>query len=291
MGIEGSNPSVSATTPLTICNNGIFWIPWASETAPATKECYEAMRQMVGLIRRERTFYFRRTVPSHLRPALQEILKSAGPVVFRRDAAVSLRGTRASREFWLSLRTSDEEEARRLAIALDAEAETILQIAENRSRSSAASFVGDVDEAVVRHLASVFRTRKLRADETLRRGDRAMTPDEHAALNRRLYADEALARDMVARGDFSEIHFDDDALATLRQAGVYFRFGSAADRRINHAFNDAWLDAITVIRERQAGTVTPTPDVQALPPAEVPPPPPSSALTSVDLHGMWEKSE
>jgi integrase len=291
MGIEGSNPSVSATTPLTICNNGIFLIPWACKTAPATKECYEAMRQMVGLIRRGRTFYFRRTVPSHLRPVLQEILKSAGPVVFRRDAAVSLRGTRASREFWVSLRTSDEEEARRRAIALDAEAETILQIAENCSRPSAASFVSDVDEATVRHLTSVFRTRKLKADEVLRRGDRAMTREEHGALNRRLDEDEAIARDMVARGDFREIHFDDDALVTLRQAGVYFRYGSAADRRINHAFNDAWLDAITVIRERQAGTVTPTPDVQALPPAEVPPPPPSSALTSVDLHGMWEKSE
>ena len=88
MGIEGSNPSVSAIYPLTVCDNGIFWIPWASETAPA------------------RIFYLRRTVPVHIRPVLQEILASAGLTVFRRDAVIILKGTRASREFWAHLRTT-----------------------------------------------------------------------------------------------------------------------------------------------------------------------------------------
>ena len=249
------------------------------------------MRQMVGLIRRGRTFYFRRTVPSHLRPVLQGILKSAGPVVFRSDAVVSLKGTCASREFWVSLRTSDEAEARRRAIAIDAEAEAILQLAENCSRPSTASRVSDIDEATVLHLASVFQTRKLKADEVRRRGDRAMTREEHSDLNRRLVEDEALARDMIARGDFSEIHFDDDALATLRQAGVYIRLDSPADRRINHAFNDAWLNAIQIIKERQAGIVTPTPNVPALPAAEASLAPPMGTLTSTELHRMWQKSE
>jgi len=249
------------------------------------------MRQMVGLIRRGRTFYFRRTIPAHLRPVLQEILTSAGPTVLRRDAVFTLRGTRASREFWVSLRTTDETEARPRAIALDAEAEALLQIAERRARPRADSGVREIDDATVHHLATAFRNRKLRADDALRRGDRAMTREEHGLLNRRLEQDEAVARDMIARGDFSEIHFDPDAMFTLLDAGVHVEYFSAADRRIHHAFNDAWLESIEIIKARQSGNVTPTPDARVCLPIAAPSANRVAALTALDLHDMWRRSE
>jgi hypothetical protein len=66
-GIGGSNPPLSASYPLTHCNNDIFLISWAFERAPATKECYEAVRQMVASVQRQGIFYFRWTIPDALR--------------------------------------------------------------------------------------------------------------------------------------------------------------------------------------------------------------------------------
>lgn len=249
------------------------------------------MRQMVGLIRRGRTFYFRRTIPAHIRPVLQEILTSAGPSVFRRDAVITLRGTRASREFWVSLRTTDEAEARRRAISLEAEAEALLQVAERRARPGADVGVREIDDATVQHLAAVFRSRKLFADDRLRRGHRPMTREEHAALDEKLKHDEALARDMIARGDFSEIHFDADAIFTLLDAGIRIEYFSNADRRIHHALNDAWLETIEIIKGRQAGIVTATPVAPLPAPSDAPSATQFSPVTAEQLHEMWRRSE
>lgn len=53
------------------------------------------------------------------------VLGTAGPGIFDESAPVSLKGSRAGREFWVSLATRDEDEARSRARRLDGEADAL----------------------------------------------------------------------------------------------------------------------------------------------------------------------
>jgi hypothetical protein len=95
------------------------------------------MRQMVGLVQRRGIFYFRRTIPEALRAGMPAVLGTAGPGIFDESAPVSLKGSRAGREFWVSLATRDEDEARSRARRLDGEADALIRVAKRHITLSA----------------------------------------------------------------------------------------------------------------------------------------------------------
>ena len=70
------------------------------------------MRQMVGLVQRPGIFYCRRTIPEALRANMPAVLGTAGPGIFDEEVPVSLKGSRAGREFRVCLGTRDRDEAR-----------------------------------------------------------------------------------------------------------------------------------------------------------------------------------
>ncbi|WP_375373195.1 MULTISPECIES: DUF6538 domain-containing protein [Methylorubrum] len=84
---------------------------------------------MVGLVQRRGIFYFRRTIPEALRAGMPAVLGTARPGIFDESAPVSLKGSRAGWEFWVTLATRDEDEARSRARRLDGEADALRRCA------------------------------------------------------------------------------------------------------------------------------------------------------------------
>ncbi|SFH13977.1 DUF6538 domain-containing protein [Methylobacterium gossipiicola] len=221
------------------------------------------MRQMVGLVQRRGIFYFRRTIPDALRADMPAVLGTAGPEFFDERAPVSLRGSRAGREFWVSLGTRDEDEARDRARRLDGEADALIRLAKRRMILSAKPAVSELDESTIQSLVATFRHRKLAADEARRRGNEPLSREGFDALGREIALREAELRDANARGDCAAAHFDLDAMMTVLDAGLNIAFGSHADRRLNLAFVEAELDVMTIIKDRQSGSTRPTPVLPA----------------------------
>lgn len=295
--IGGSNPPLSASYPLTHCNNGIFLISWASKRAPATKECYEAMRQMVGLVQRRGIFYFRRTIPEALRAAMPAVLGTVGPGIFDESAPVSLKGSRAGREFWVSLATRDEDEARSRARRLDGEADALFRIATCRLTLSAKPKISELDDVAIQGLVETYRHRKLAADEAQRRGTEALSREAFDALGQAIAAREAELRDANARGDCGATHFDIDAMRTVGDAGLNIEFGSPADRRLYIAFVEAEIEVMTIIRDRQSGHTRPTPALPSSDHARSPErnsrsaPGKADAPTPEEILGWWRNDQ
>lgn len=217
------------------------------------------MRQMVGLVQRRGIFYFRRTIPESLRADMPAVLGTAGPGIFDESAAVSLKGSRAGREFWVSLATRDENEARSRARRLDGEADALFRIATCRLTLSAKPKISELDDVTIQGLVETFRHRKLAADEAQRRGTEAISREAFEALGQAIAAREAELRDANARGDCGATHFDIDAMRTVGDAGLNIEFGSSADRRLYIAFVEAEIEVMTIIRDRQSGLTRPTP--------------------------------
>lgn len=220
------------------------------------------MRKMVGLVQRRGIFYFRRTIPEALRADMPAVLGTAGPGIFDEGAPVSLKGSRAGREFWVSLGTRDENEARARARRIDGEADAILCLAERRLTLSAKPTISELDDAVVQRLVETFRHRKLADDEAQRRRPTPLSRAEFEALGERIVAREADLRDANARGDCEAMHFDYDAMMTILDAGLNIAFGSAADRHLRLALVEAELEVMTIIKDRQSGATRPTPPLK-----------------------------
>ncbi|WP_438345920.1 DUF6538 domain-containing protein [Methylorubrum populi] len=217
------------------------------------------MRQMVGLVQRRGIFYFRRTIPEALRAGMPAVLGTAGPGIFDESAPVSLKGSRAGREFWVSLATRDEDEARSRARRLDGEADALIRVAKRHITLSAKPKISELDDTVIQGLVTTFLHRKLAADEARRRGAEPLSREAFDALGQEIAAREAELRDANARGDCAATHFDIDAMMTVLDAGLNIAFGSPADRRLYLAFVEAELEVMTIIRDRQSGATRPTP--------------------------------
>lgn len=217
------------------------------------------MRQMVGLVQRRGIFYFRRTIPEALRAGMPAVLGTAGPGIFDESAPVSLKGSRAGREFWVSLATRDEDEARSRARRLDGEADALIRVAKRHITLSAKPKISELDDTAIQGLVTTFRHRKLAADEARRRGAEPLSREAFDALGQEIAAREAELRDANARGDCAATHFDIDAMMTVLDAGLNIAFGSPADRRLYLAFVEAELEVMTIIRDRQSGATRPTP--------------------------------
>ncbi|MFC6744639.1 DUF6538 domain-containing protein [Methylobacterium persicinum] len=213
------------------------------------------MRQMVGLVQRRGIFYFRRTIPEALRAAMPAVLGTAGPGIFDESASVSLKGSRAGREFWVSLATRDEDEARSRARRLDGEADALFRMATCRLTLSAKPKISELDDVAIQGLVETFRHRKLAADEAQRRGTDALSREAFDALGQAIAVREAELRDANARGDCGATHFDIDAMRTVGDAGLNIEFGSPADRRLYIAFVEAEIEVMTIIRDRQRGSL------------------------------------
>lgn len=222
------------------------------------------MRQMVGLIQRRGIFYFRRTIPEALRADMPAVLGTAGPGIFDEDAPVSLKGSKAGREFWVSLGTRDEDEARRRARHLDGEADTLISLAKRRLLLSSQPLISQLDDETIQKLVAIFRHRQLANDEALRRGAVPLSPEAFNALSQEIAAREAELRDANARGDCAATHFNHDAMMTVIDAGLNIKFGSPADRRLYMAFVEAELEVITILRDRQGGATRPTPALTSI---------------------------
>ena len=220
------------------------------------------MRQMVGLVQRRGIFYFRRTIPDALRADMPAVLGTAGPGIFDESAGVSLKGSRAGREFWVSLGTRDEDVARDRARRLDGEADALVRLAKRRLALSVQPKLSELDDMVIQGLVATFRHRKLAADEARRRGADPLTREGFDALGREIASREAELRDANARGDFTAVHFDLDAMMTVLDAGLNIAFGSPADRRLHLAFVETELEVMTVISDRHRGNTRPTPELQ-----------------------------
>ncbi|MCJ2143868.1 DUF6538 domain-containing protein [Methylobacterium sp. E-066] len=220
------------------------------------------MRQMVGLVQRRGIFYFRRTIPDALRADMPAVLGTAGPGIFDESAGVSLKGSRAGREFWVSLGTRDEDVARDRARRLDGEADALVRLAKRRLALSVQPKLSELDDMVIQGLVATFRHRKLAADEARRRGADPLTREGFDALGQEIASREAELRDANARGDFTAVHFDLDAMMTVLDAGLNIAFGSPADRRLHLAFVETELEVMTVISDRHRGNTRPTPELQ-----------------------------
>lgn len=220
------------------------------------------MRQMVGLVQRRGIFYFRRTIPEALRADMPAMLATAGPGTFDESAPVSLKGSRAGREFWVSLDTRDEDEARARARSLDGEADALMRLAKRRTQVRAQPKISHLDDGTIQELVAIFRHRKLANDEARRRGTSPISTTEFQALGDAISAREAELRDANARGDCAATHFDHDAIMTVLDAGLNIEIGSVADRRLYLAFVEAELDLMTIIMDRQNGTTRPTPKLK-----------------------------
>ncbi|TXN27672.1 DUF6538 domain-containing protein [Methylobacterium sp. WL19] len=222
------------------------------------------MRQMVGLVQRRGIFYFRRTIPEALRANMPAVLGTAGHGIFDEGAPVSLKASRAGREFWVSLGTRDEDEARRRARRLDGEADTLISLAKRRLLLSSQPLISQLDNETIQKLVAIFRHRKLANDEALRRGAVPLSPEAFTALSQEIAAREAELRDANARGDCAAAHFSHDAMMTVIDAGLNIAYGSPADRRLYMAFVEAELEVMTILRDRQGGATRPTPALTSI---------------------------
>lgn len=221
------------------------------------------MRHMVGLVRRRGIFYYRRTIPEPLRADMPAVIACASPGVFDESASVTLKGSRAGREFWVSLRTRDPVEAHAKSLRLEDEAQSLINLAERRRSVQTKPKMSHIDDHSVEMLVATFRHRKLAADEGRRRGHRPLSHAEFDSLGREIAAREADLRDANARGDCTATHFDFDAMMTVLEAGLNLEFGSSADRTVYLAFVEAELDLLSVIRDRHAGSTRHTLDFVA----------------------------
>ncbi|MCJ2126652.1 site-specific integrase [Methylobacterium sp. J-077] len=217
------------------------------------------MRSMVGLVQRRGIFYYRRTIPEALRPDMPFVLASAAPGVFSEAAPVTLKGSRAGREFWVSLGTRDADLARESARHLDREADALISLTRRRLAVHTKPKISHLDELTIKSLVATFRHRKLANDESRRRGTQPLSQAEFTALGREIEAREAELREANARGDCGATHFDLAAMTTVFEAGLHLEFGSQADRGVHLAFVEAELDLMTIIKDRQNGATRPTP--------------------------------
>jgi hypothetical protein len=217
------------------------------------------MRQMVGLIQRQGIFYFRRTVPAPLRGIMPSVIKAAEFGIFDDSATVTLRDGRAGREFWLSLKTRDPNQARSRARKLDEEADRLFELAERRMAVNAKPKISTLADEDVASLVTTFRHRKLADDESRRRGSKPLSREQFETLGAALAVREAELRDANARGDCAPAHFDLTAMMTVLDAGLNIELDSPADRHVYLSFIEAELDVLDIIKQRHSGFTRPTP--------------------------------
>ncbi|MBM6595434.1 site-specific integrase [Microvirga sp. BT291] len=198
------------------------------------------------------------------------MLSTDDPSLFDFKAAVSLRGSKASTEFWISLSTADYGKAKEMVRSLDAEADRIFSRARQRLALHKAPLTIAIDDRALERLATDFKYRKLAADEAKRRGTSPMSRGEWQILAAQLREEEAALRDANARGDNLYVHFDNDAIQALADAGVQLddHFSSLANR-IYRSLTEAWLEALEIVRARHEGASVRTPE-RPLPPSAFP---------------------